>query len=250
MTCHVARRVGKFMHRLRRDRREARHALMTTEAELVVYTRDHPGDFLDDAATDTTCRLLARLEDRDRRVLEEIDAAEERLANGTFGMCRDLCTADSVRAASCAAGGPSVRRVRSGGGTRNASRHGRSDARGGGPRSRPPGRRRARVRTVADDSRSRSSDRGSAERRARTESRAARRHGDADDGHVPPHDGRADAGHGCWWDGSNHDGPHARDARRDDEGDGRDHVEARQDDERGRGAEVGATCGLRAKLTA
>jgi len=75
------------MHRLRRDRREARHALMTTEAELVGYTRDHPGDFLDDAATDTTCRLLAKLEDRDRRVLEEIDAAEERLANGTFGIC-------------------------------------------------------------------------------------------------------------------------------------------------------------------
>ena len=87
MTCHVARRVGKFIHRLRRDRREARHALMTTEAELVGYTRDHPGDFLDDAATDTTCRLLARLEDRDRRVLEEIDAAEDRLANGTFGIC-------------------------------------------------------------------------------------------------------------------------------------------------------------------
>lgn len=87
MTCHVARRVGEFMHRLRRDRREARHALMTTDAELGGYTREHPGDFLDDAATDTTCRLLAKLEDRDRRVLEEIDAAEERLANGTFGMC-------------------------------------------------------------------------------------------------------------------------------------------------------------------
>ena len=87
MTCHVARRVGKFMHRLSRDRREARHALMTTDAELVGYTREHPGDLLDDASTDTTCRLLARLEERDRRVLEEIDAAEERLAKGTFGVC-------------------------------------------------------------------------------------------------------------------------------------------------------------------
>jgi RNA polymerase-binding protein DksA len=87
MTCHVARRVGGFVHRLRRDRREARHALMTTDAELVGYTREHPGDFLDDAATDTTCHLLASLEERDRRVLEEIDAAEERLANRTFGIC-------------------------------------------------------------------------------------------------------------------------------------------------------------------
>src|SRR5262249_4962288 len=87
MTCHVARRAGEFVHRLRRDRREARHALVTTDAELVGYTRDHPGDVLDDAATDTTCRLLAKLEERDRRVLEEIDAAEERLAKGTFGVC-------------------------------------------------------------------------------------------------------------------------------------------------------------------
>src|SRR5215470_16945428 len=87
MTCHVARRAGEFVHRLRRDRREARHALVTTDAELVGYTRDHPGDVLDDAATDTTCRLLARLKERDRRVLDEVDAAEERLAKGTFGIC-------------------------------------------------------------------------------------------------------------------------------------------------------------------
>jgi len=75
------------VHRLRRDRREARHALRTTDVELGGYTREHPGDFLDDAATDTTCRVLARLEERDRRALEEIDAAEERLANGKFGVC-------------------------------------------------------------------------------------------------------------------------------------------------------------------
>jgi RNA polymerase-binding transcription factor len=93
MTCHVARRVGEFMRRLRRDRRETRHALLTTDAELVGYTREHPGDFLDDAATDTTVRLLARLEERDRRVLEEIDAAEDRVANGTFGICETCATA-------------------------------------------------------------------------------------------------------------------------------------------------------------
>src|SRR5215510_11573396 len=87
MTCHAARRMGEFAQRLRRDRREITDALTTTDDELGGYTREHPGDFLDDAATDTTCRLLARLEARDRKVLEEIDAAEVRLSAGTFGMC-------------------------------------------------------------------------------------------------------------------------------------------------------------------
>ena len=87
MTCHVARRTREFVQRLRHDRREVHHALRTTDAELVGYTRDRPGDFLDDAATDTTCRLLASLEERDRRVLAEIEAAEARLSAGTFGVC-------------------------------------------------------------------------------------------------------------------------------------------------------------------
>ena len=87
MTCHVARRIGEFQRRLRRDRRETYDALVTTDAELAGCERDRPGDFLDDAATDTACRLLAGLEERDRRVLEEIDAAEARLSRGTFGAC-------------------------------------------------------------------------------------------------------------------------------------------------------------------
>jgi len=87
MTCHVARRIGEFGRRLRRDRRATYHALMTTDRELAGCERDRPGDFLDDAATDTVCRLLASLEERDRCVLAEIDAAEGRLSNGTFGVC-------------------------------------------------------------------------------------------------------------------------------------------------------------------
>jgi RNA polymerase-binding protein DksA len=79
--------MGEFIQRLGRDRRAVRQALMTTDAELEGYTRDHPGDVLDDAATDTTCRLLASLDARDRRVLEEIEAAEARLSAGTFGVC-------------------------------------------------------------------------------------------------------------------------------------------------------------------
>ena len=90
MTCHAARRIGEFEHRLRRERREAYGALITTGAELAGCERHHPGDFLDDAAAGTTCRVLARLEERDRRVLAEIDAAEERLVVGTYGVC-EMC---------------------------------------------------------------------------------------------------------------------------------------------------------------
>jgi len=57
------------------------------DAELGEYKYEHPGDVLDDATTNMTCRLLATLEARDRRVLDEIDAAEERLTEGRYGAC-------------------------------------------------------------------------------------------------------------------------------------------------------------------
>ena len=87
MTCHVARRTSEFERRLRRERREAYDALVTTDAELAGRERHHPGDFIDDAATEMTCGVLASLEDREYRVLAEIEAAEARLAMGTFGVC-------------------------------------------------------------------------------------------------------------------------------------------------------------------
>jgi DnaK suppressor protein len=87
MTCHVARQVGEFERRLRHDRWEVSHALASTDAELISLERPQREEFVDDAARETTCRLLARLEERDRRVLGEIDAAEERLSTGTFGVC-------------------------------------------------------------------------------------------------------------------------------------------------------------------
>jgi RNA polymerase-binding transcription factor len=87
MTCHVARRIGEWERRLRRDRAAVSGALATRDAELGEYTYEHPGDVLDDATTNTTCRLLATLEARDRRVLDEIHAAEERLCAGRYGVC-------------------------------------------------------------------------------------------------------------------------------------------------------------------
>jgi RNA polymerase-binding protein DksA len=88
MTCHVARRIGEFERRLRRDRWAVCRTLATTEAELVGREPHHAGELMDDAATETACRLLARLQERDRRELTEIDAAGERLSTGTFGVCQ------------------------------------------------------------------------------------------------------------------------------------------------------------------
>ncbi len=60
---------------------------MTTDEELAGLERPHRGEFIDEAAKETVRRLLARLEERDRHALAEIDAAEGRLATGTFGVC-------------------------------------------------------------------------------------------------------------------------------------------------------------------
>src|SRR5262245_66118160 len=85
MTCHVARRIGDLERRLCRERREASCALFTTDAELASCER--VGDSLDDSATETACRVLTRLDERDLRVITEVDAAERRLSAGSFGVC-------------------------------------------------------------------------------------------------------------------------------------------------------------------
>jgi RNA polymerase-binding protein DksA len=79
--------MGALEQWLRRQRRDVYHALVATDAELVGREPHQPGEFSDDAATETNCRLLANLEERDRRALEDIDAAEARLATGRFGVC-------------------------------------------------------------------------------------------------------------------------------------------------------------------
>jgi DnaK suppressor protein len=88
MTCHAARRTGEFERRLQHDRWEVSHTFATIQQELLDRDRHQAGEFIDDAATETTCRLLARLQERDRHALEEIEAAEKRLAGGTFGVCQ------------------------------------------------------------------------------------------------------------------------------------------------------------------
>jgi len=57
---------------------------------VVVEWHERAGDPLDDAARDTACRVLASLEQRDRRVIAEISATERRLSAGSFGVC-EMC---------------------------------------------------------------------------------------------------------------------------------------------------------------
>jgi DnaK suppressor protein len=79
--------MNELERRLDRERREAYRALVTTDAELAGREPHNAGEFSDDAATEATCRVLESLRDRDCRVLTEIDAAEERLSMGSFGIC-------------------------------------------------------------------------------------------------------------------------------------------------------------------
>jgi DnaK suppressor protein len=79
--------VGEFEQRLRRERAQVWRALETTDTELEGLERHEPGDLADDAATDATRTLLARIEARDRQVLGDIAAAQARLSEGTFGVC-------------------------------------------------------------------------------------------------------------------------------------------------------------------
>ena len=87
MTCHIARRVGEFERRLRHDRLALWRAFHAADEELGGLEPHHPGEFMDDAATEATRRVLSSLEERERLGLAEIEAAEARLATQTFGVC-------------------------------------------------------------------------------------------------------------------------------------------------------------------
>jgi hypothetical protein len=56
MTCHVARRLGEFERRPRRDRGEICDALLTTDTELAGLEPPHHGDVIDEAVRETTRR--------------------------------------------------------------------------------------------------------------------------------------------------------------------------------------------------
>jgi DnaK suppressor protein len=78
--------VRQFQKRLAAARLELIRTAATTDEELATVGPTGPGDAADGAALGVAAATLARLKDHERHELEEIDAAEARLDDGTFGV--------------------------------------------------------------------------------------------------------------------------------------------------------------------
>ena len=91
-----AQRLSEFKQRLADERARLRASLerMDTRGDELVDAGAEEGDF-DDAASDAATETLDRgtdmaLEENLRSLIEEIDAALEKVAKGTYGIC-DNC---------------------------------------------------------------------------------------------------------------------------------------------------------------
>ncbi len=81
--------VEEFWSRLEQARRRLARGVEATDTELATLEVHPAGGFAEDASTEAAASILALLADRERRELDEVDAAQARLAAGTFGVCAD-----------------------------------------------------------------------------------------------------------------------------------------------------------------
>jgi DnaK suppressor protein len=79
--------VQEFAERLARARRDICATVATTDEELATLEAHQAGNLTEDAATEVVTTILSRLEGREKHALDEIDAAQARLAAGTYGVC-------------------------------------------------------------------------------------------------------------------------------------------------------------------
>ena len=77
----------EFERRLREARREVWRTVVRTDAELASLDAHPAGAPTADAGTVVAAHVLSRLDGVERHRLDEIDAAQARLAAGTFGAC-------------------------------------------------------------------------------------------------------------------------------------------------------------------
>ena len=87
MKTSTASAIKEFERRLRKARQKVWRTVVRTDEELGTLEAHQAGAPLEDAATDSVTVVLSRLDGAERRLLDEIDAAQARLAAGTFGAC-------------------------------------------------------------------------------------------------------------------------------------------------------------------
>ena len=80
--------VKTFERRLRTARHEVWRTVARTDEELATLEAHQAGAPVEDAGTTSVAAVLCRLEGAQRHLLDEIDAAQARLAAGTFGTCQ------------------------------------------------------------------------------------------------------------------------------------------------------------------
>jgi len=79
--------VDEFAQRLREARAELYRTVAQTDDELATLESHQPGAPGEDVNTELATAVLSRLEGQEKHELDEIDAAQARLAAGTFGVC-------------------------------------------------------------------------------------------------------------------------------------------------------------------
>jgi DnaK suppressor protein len=79
--------VKEFQERLAKARHDIYATVATTDDELATLEAHQAGSPSEDVAIELVTTILSRLEGRERHALDEIDAAQARLAAGTYGVC-------------------------------------------------------------------------------------------------------------------------------------------------------------------
>jgi DnaK suppressor protein len=79
--------VEEVRTRLAEARRAVYATVATTDDELATLEAHQAGSPSEDVATEMASAILSRLEGLEKHALDEIDAAQARLAAGTYGAC-------------------------------------------------------------------------------------------------------------------------------------------------------------------
>jgi DnaK suppressor protein len=78
-----------FRRRLLAARRELLRTVTVTDEELATLEAPEPGAPIEDAAREQGLGILSRLQEEERRALDEIFIAYAKLGSGTFGTCEE-----------------------------------------------------------------------------------------------------------------------------------------------------------------